>query len=448
MAKVLLNLSTKVSKDTKKSEILLRFIDGEKITLRAKSNIFITPTYWSEQKRCIKTSKTIPETTEAHTKLTDLCAAIVEAFGLIPNNQATKEWLAEVVERFHYPDKFTAQEEQIKPPFFEVFDEFLRLRKLSDVRERNFKVLYRSLQRYELYRGKPLDLDTETDETIRDIFNFIQNEHELCTTPKYKKVLALIPEARTPQPRGHNTMSATFTKLRTFWKWCVTNKKTTNHPKIEVKEEIYGTPFYITVEERKQIERTNLSRHPHLAVQRDVFVFQCLVGCRVGDLLKFTMQDNIVNDALEYVPRKTKEGRPVTVSVPLNSTAKEILLRYKDYDNSQTPRPRKGTKRGDLLPFISEQKYNDSIKLIFRAARINRIIQWQNPLTQQIEPRPLYEVASSHLARRTFVGNIYKQVKDPNLVGALSGHKEGSKAFARYRDIDNEMKKELVNLIN
>ena len=59
----------------------------------------------------------------------------------------------------------------------------------------------------------------------------------------------------------------------------------------------------------------------------------------------------------------------------------------------------------------------------------------------------LYEIASSHLARRTFVGNLYKQVKDPNLVGALSGHKEGSKAFARYRTIDDEMKQQLVDLL-
>ena len=64
------------------------------------------------------------------------------------------------------------------------------------------------------------------------------------------------------------------------------------------------------------------------------------------------------------------------------------------------------------------------------------------------EKRPLNEIASSHLARRTFIGNLYKKVKDPNLVGSLSGHKEGSKAFARYRDIDEDMKKELVNLLD
>jgi hypothetical protein len=29
----------------------------------------------------------------------------------------------------------------------------------------------------------------------------------------------------------------------------------------------------------------------------------------------------------------------------------------------------------------------------------------------------------------------------------LSGHKEGSKAFARYRTIDDEMKQQLVDLL-
>ena len=71
-----------------------------------------------------------------------------------------------------------------------------------------------------------------------------------------------------------------------------------------------------------------------------------------------------------------------------------------------------------------------------------------NPTTGAEEKHPLNEIASSHLARRTFIGNLYKKVKDPNLVGSLSGHKEGSKAFARYRDIDEDMKKELVNLLD
>ncbi len=163
--------------------------------------------------------------------------------------------------------------------------------------------------------------------------------------------------------------------------------------------------------------------------------YRCLIGCRVGDLIKMT-KSCIINGAIEYIPRKMKEGRPLTERVPHNDMALEIVERYKRCEGDK------------LLPFISEQKYNVSIKRIFKAAGLKRLATVINPTTREEEKKVLYEIASSHLARRTFVGNLYKQVKDPNLVGALSGHKEGSRAFARYREIDEEMKKELVNLLS
>jgi integrase len=51
------------------------------------------------------------------------------------------------------------------------------------------------------------------------------------------------------------------------------------------------------------------------------------------------------------------------------------------------------------------------------------------------------------MARRTFIGNLYRSAKDPNLVASMSGHANGSVAFARYRVIDDDMKKSLVELI-
>ncbi len=68
--------------------------------------------------------------------------------------------------------------------------------------------------------------------------------------------------------------------------------------------------LYISIDERNKIYRTNLIRHPQLATQRDIFVFQCLIGCRVGDLYKLT-RDNLIGGAVEYIPRKTKDGHPV-----------------------------------------------------------------------------------------------------------------------------------------
>ncbi len=145
-------------------------------------------------------------------------------------------------------------------------------------------------------------------------------------------------------------------------------------------------------------------------------------------------RNNVINGAIEYIPRKTKEGRPVTVRVPLNSIALEILAKY----------PSNG---GPLFPFMAQQQYNKAIKRIFLAAGLCRPVVVINPTTREQEIRPLNEIASSHLARRCFVGNLYKQVKDPNLVGALSGHVDGSRAFARYREIDEEMKRDLVKLL-
>lgn len=131
--------------------------------------------------------------------------------------------------------------------------------------------------------------------------------------------------------------------------------------------------------------------------------------------------------------RKTNDKKKITVRVPLIDIAKEILNKYPNEER--------------LLPFTIEQYYNEAIKKIFTRAGITRIVTVINPTTGLAEQRPINELASSHLARRCFVGNLYKQVKDPNLVGVLSGHKEGSKAFSRYREIDEEMKIDVLNLL-
>ncbi len=267
---------------------------------------------------------------------------------------------------------------------------------------------------------------------MQDFEEFLRNEYVFAE--KYPAIYEAVPESRIPQPRGQNTINGILTKIRTFFIWANDVEKTSANPfkNYKIQECVYGTPYFITIEERNKLYKTNLSRHPLLAVQRDIFVFQSLIGCRVGDLYRMTKR-NVINGAIEYVARKTRDGRPITVRVPLNAIAKEILSRYPDGES--------------LFPFISQQKYNVAIKRMFLAARLKRGITVLNPITRESEIRPLNEIASSHLARRCFVGNLYKKVKDPNLVGAVSGHKEGSRAFARYRDIDEEMKTDLVKML-
>ena len=83
-----------------------------------------------------------------------------------------------------------------------------------------------------------------------------------------------------------------------------------------------------------------------------------------------------------------------------------------------------------------------------KRAEIARLVTVIDPVSREEVRRPLYEVGTSHMARRTFIGNLYNKVKDPNLISSMSGHVNGSRAFARYRAIDDDMKRELVNLIS
>lgn len=320
----------------------------------------------------------------------------------------------------------------------------------SDVWKKNFDVLVRALRRYEMFvrlsdkerKNFTLDIDTISSETLSDIESYLRNEHSLLE--EYPKIFEKIPASTDsrrspkPQPRGNNTICALFNKLKAFFNWLNEKNVTANNPfkgYEGVVSEKYGTPYYITLEERNIIADFDLSEHPQMEIQRDIFIFQCCIGCRVSDLLKLT-QSNVINGAIEYIPLKTKGERQNVVRVPLNNRASTLMEKYKGMDS-----------KGRLFPFIAAQNYNDSIKEIFRLCGITRAVTVINSITGKEEQRPINEVASSHMARRTFVGNLYKKVKDPSLISSMSGHAEGSKAFNRYRVIDDEVKKEAVTLM-
>lgn len=162
--------------------------------------------------------------------------------------------------------------------------------------------------------------------------------------------------------------------------------------------------------------------------------FQCNVGCRVGDLIRLKKHD-VINGAIEYIPSKTINENVRTVVVPLNAVAREIISRYEDYPGDS------------LLPFESPERYNDNIKIILELAGVTCLVTVLDSIIRKEKKIPINEIASSHMARRTFIGNIYKFVKDPNLVSSLTGHVEGSRAFNRYRTIDIEMKQDLVKML-
>ena len=429
MATIYLSLSSK-SDTNPQREIRIRFKHG-KIDQQAKTNIFIPSEYWDDKTQEIiipnyrlmtdEKKKLKQYLTDQSEKLNALIANIQTTFNVVDKSTIAPDWLKQTIDIFNYPEKYTSKEDVSIKSFFECYEDFVVSRTIASSTIEKRRILAAALQRFEQFSKTTLDVNTITPATLKKIEDYLRSEN------KYDE----------NQPnRSTNTLAVMFKIFRSFVKWCNDNEITNNNPfrNYNVPKEKYGTPFYITIEERNQLYNTDLTAYPALAMQRDIFVFQCMIGCRVSDLYKFTKQ-NLVGEEIVYIAQKTREEDPDPIRVPLNAIAKEILAKYDKLES------------GAILPFISVQKYNDSIKEIFTLAELTRPISIPDSLTRELIIRPLNEIASSHLARRTFVGNLYKKVKDPNLVCKLSGHKEGSKAFARYREIDEDMKKELVKML-
>lgn len=449
------------------SEINLRLYVSRDIRIRATSGIWVDRKRWGK-KNDINIPLIQGEERELLLEKRSKLKALTDYLENIVNTSEDKStidrpFIEKQIKKFHKPTRISVA--PTEESFFDVMRKYLSTHKLSVARQKNFKVIMRSLCRFELFkkkeghRGFKMSFANLSVDILHQIEDFLGNEKDAflkypdiyeeipystkvaVKTPKRKRPPRLdengneIPKG-IPKPRGQNSVADMMLRFRSFIIWANDNGYTSNNPfkHFTIGEIVYGTPIYITNRERNRLLETDLSDNKELETQRDIFVFQCLIGCRVSDLYKMTYR-SIIDDAIEYIPRKTKEERAITVRVPLNNTAKYLIEKYKDYE------------RGSLFPFNTEQDYNRKIKEAFRKAGLDRMVTVLDQQTREEIQKPLYEVASSHMARRSFIGNIYKKVKDPNLVGALSGHKEGSKVFARYRTIDDDMKKELIGML-
>lgn len=332
----------------------------------------------------------------------------------------------------------------VKSDIEDAFERHARQANVSTLRAKSYNVVLRALLRFERYRkaagrvGCALSLDCMTADDLNAFTDFLTREHEICC--QYPQLYSddAPGRTRTPQPRGRNTINGNLRCLRALFNWAVATGLTENNPFKNftgMPAESYGTPYYLTPDERDAIAACDLTARPALEVQRDIFIFHCFVGCRVSDLIRLTA-DNIINGGLEYIANKTLHTCGNVIRVPLHARALQLVEKYAGADD------------GRLFPFITPQRYNDAIKEIFTICGITRSVIVRDAVSGREVRRQLNEIASSHIARRTFVGNLYKKVKDPNLVGALSGHKEGSRAFARYRDIDEDIRRDIIGLLD
>lgn len=346
------------------------------------------------------------------------------------NDSATKQQVIDLLDDVCKKGD-TPELESDETEFFPMFNKYHDVCKLSIVRKKKINSTINHWLRYEAARGLKITFESVTIDMLRDFERYLQNE---SARPKARNSKELV-----YSPKGINTIHSLMAVTRAFWNFA---RKELRQKGIEihypfgsdgyqVPGEVYGNPIYITSDERDILFRAELPSE-RLQRVRDIFVLQCLIGARVGDLCKLT-KANVQSNAITYIPRKTKDGKPVNVTVPLHPKAVEILSRYNLPD-------------GRLLPFITDQRYNDYLKELFRAVGINRIVTRLNPTSGEPEQVKICDIVSSHMARRAFIGNLYGKV-DNGIISSMSGHVAGSKAFTRYYDVSKELQQNAINLL-
>lgn len=356
---------------------------------------------------------------------------------------ADSRWLKGVIEEFHHSN-INIRQGRKGDEYSLVYQcqQYAENHPMEKESIRHHEHNVRKLQHFERFqreimrrRGYTMRLDAITADDLREFHKYLVNEAGYYE--HYPQIFDDIEERFKPHQLTENSINTIFRRIRTVVNWCLKHNITTNDPfaTFEMPKVLDSPPFYLTLEERDKVYYADLSNEtPSTQVYRDIFMFHCLIGCRVGDLEKMT-RANIVDGAVEYIAEKTKNHKPRTIRVPLNEKAKAILAKYADLETR-------------LLPKINQNIYNRQIKKILKQLGIDRMVTVIDNKTREPIQKPICDIATSHTARKTFIGNLYKKVKDPNLVASLSGHTDGSRAFARYREIDNEMKRELVKLID
>ena len=152
---------------------------------------------------------------------------------------------------------------------------------------------------------------------------------------------------------------------------------------------------------------------------RDLFIIGCLTGMRYSDYSTLT-SENIQND---IIVKKTKKTG-VTVHVPIHAYIYDIMKKY----------------NGELPKDISIQHFNRSIKLICKKIGFTDTINFtrtvgHNIITQSYE---MWEVISSHTARRSAATNMYNSGRMKTLqIMLITGHTT-EKNFFRYIKINRE----------
>ena len=160
---------------------------------------------------------------------------------------------------------------------------------------------------------------------------------------------------------------------------------------------------------------------------RDLFLVGCYTGLRWEDYKSIKKDDFTTTSKGTPILSLRAAKTDIRVSIPfIWKHLKDILEKY-DYS----------------LPRVSEQKFNQNIKVACLNAGINASVVITSGKYAREEPYEKWELVSSHTARRTACTNMFLRGIPSISIMKISGHKKES-TFMKYIKVSNDENADFV----
>ena len=294
MATIEYSLSSKKDKTTGKQEILVRFFHG-RFNQRGKTNLYGHSDDWDQDRQRFvipkvrmmteEKRKEIQELQNLNSELDAISRFLLDAFVAagsgkvpLPNKWVAEKLLERTVESLNLPAVEDAKEDESaeeknnqQKEFFDTFEHFVSIQKISLSRIRHYNVIIRALKRFAIYSAQEVSFATLSSDLLRKFSKFLENEHKFVVEgkdgkpcikdPLYKKAYKSVPECRFPKQRGQNSIIGTMSRFHTFVRWSIKRGYMNRDPYDDyvIGTAIYGTPFYLTSLRRNETNCTRRS---------------------------------------------------------------------------------------------------------------------------------------------------------------------------------------------
>lgn len=416
------------------ANIRFRLSDGRNIQLFHTSELLVKPSMWDEKKEQYKAKAIIPihckGREEFYKDVTDRKNLLLQLY--TTHKIESSEQLNQYVDEYLNPEKYNTEKTALclYDRFSNYIEQSFKDGIFGEGRKRHYDVLLRELNRFliinDLCNINPIDFTNEKLILFRD---FLINEYTFVN--KYRGLYAGMTVKHTPTaPRGQNTVATKLKKIQAFFNELESNdelpvspfRKLGKQRKAVMMKEQYDEPICLTKNEFIKIQNTNVPKP--LQETKAAFLLQCSLGCRIGDFQTLSLDNLSIEEGIpfiHYLPRKTmKENDTRTeIKTPLVLFALEIIKKYKF--------------KFPILRYVSgERGYNDKIKMLLEHCGIDRLVAVFNETTNKNEYKPLYEMGSSKLARKTHVDLMNKVQIDKYAAGLHAKH---SSAVDRYTNM-------------